>query len=148
MDFLPSSMSLWSDGGAPTFWPALTNALLYLLNARPVRARVLVSKWAWTDPTMVPYLRALLATSRACRQGQQAQCRGALEVREFVVPGWNDTLSAARAYPGHSRVNHNKVSELTVDCRLHSLHEVQCSRSRAPAACCAMLRCCCTSRPP
>ena len=108
MDFLPSSMSLWSNG-APTFRPALTNALLYVINARPVRARVLVSKWAWSDPTMAPYLRALLATSKACRQGQQAQCRGGLEVRQFIVPGWNQTLGVARAYPGHSRVNHNKV---------------------------------------
>ena len=111
MDFLPSSMSLWSRG-PPVFWPSLIDALVRVVNAKGVRARLLVSQWAWTDPTMLNYMRALTATAGACKfddpNQPRGQCRGSLEVRVFTVPGWNSTLGAARAWPGHSRVNHNK----------------------------------------
>lgn len=107
MDFVPGSQSLWSTG-PPVYWPALTDALLRVSASRKVDARLLVSEWQWTDPSMAPYLHALLATSRACTNR-----RGSLKVRSFTVPGWNDTVGAGRRWPGHTRVNHNKyiVSE-------------------------------------
>ena len=126
MDFLPSSMSLWAaPGDAPIYWPALVSALLSVVSARAVQARIMVSEWAWSDPTMIPYLRALQQTAAVCRGSGgdgggdgTATCAGSLEVRKFSVPGWNDTMiEGQRRFPGHSRVNHNKyiVSETTAN---------------------------------
>ena len=110
MDFIPSSMSLWSNG-PPIFWPSLIDALIRVVHSKGVRARLLLSQWAWTDPTMMKYLQALNQTAAACADtlfSYANECRGSLEVRIFEVPGWNSTQGPDRLYPGHSRVNHNK----------------------------------------
>ena len=116
MDFVPGSMGLWSTAGPPVYWPSLVDAVVQVVNARAVRARILVSQWAWTDPTMVPYLERLVETGKICEISSN-QCEGTLEVKTFVVPGWNSTLGRGRKFPGHSRVNHNKyiVTENTAN---------------------------------
>jgi phospholipase D3/4 len=33
---------------------------------------------------------------------------GQLEIKQFIVPGWNSTGGPHRQFPGHTRVNHTK----------------------------------------
>ena len=33
---------------------------------------------------------------------------GQLEIKLFMVPGWNSTSGSKRKFPGHTRVNHTK----------------------------------------
>ena len=33
---------------------------------------------------------------------------GQLEVKQFIIPGWDSTSGSVRRYPGHTRVNHTK----------------------------------------
>ena len=116
MDFVPGSMGIWA-AGAPVYWPALVDAIVAVVNAKAVRARIMVSQWQWTDPTMMPYLKALSSMASVCKHALAQTCQGSLEIRTFVVPGWNETVGVGRTFPGHSRVNHNKyiVSDSTAN---------------------------------
>ena len=42
---------------------------------------------------------------------------GQLEIKQFIVPGWDSTSGNSRKYPGHSRVNHTKY--LVTDRRIN-----------------------------
>ena len=130
MDFLPASAYAGGHGGAPVHWPALTDALLAVAFARNVSVRLLVSHWAHTRPQQVAAMRRLAAGLGAC-EGATPPCAGSLAVRQFFVPGWNETRTTAvgggaavggggsvaddgsAAWPSFSRVNHAKyiVSE-------------------------------------
>ena len=33
---------------------------------------------------------------------------GQLEIKQFIIPGWDSTSGSRRKYPGHTRVNHTK----------------------------------------
>jgi hypothetical protein len=33
---------------------------------------------------------------------------GQLEIKQFIVPGWDSTIGSRRKFPGHTRVNHTK----------------------------------------
>ena len=33
---------------------------------------------------------------------------GQLEIKQFIIPGWDSTAGSRRNYPGHTRVNHTK----------------------------------------
>src|SRR6516162_3318713 len=33
---------------------------------------------------------------------------GQLEIKQFIIPGWDSTSGSVRRYPGHTRVNHTK----------------------------------------
>jgi phospholipase D3/4 len=33
---------------------------------------------------------------------------GQLEIKQFIIPGWDSTSGSVRKYPGHTRVNHTK----------------------------------------
>ena len=117
MDFIPASMGLWSSG-PPVYWPALTDAVLQAVSSAGVTARLLVSKWQWSDPRMRPYLQALQSTAAVCAAGPvHSACQGSVEIKYYAVPGWNSTVGPTREFPGHSRVNHNKyiVSEHTAN---------------------------------
>ena len=59
-------------------------------------------------------MRRLASGLAACSGAWQA-CAGSLEVREFFVPGWNQTETSCRGatcpgkkWPAYSRVNHAK----------------------------------------
>ena len=101
-------------GGSAVWWPALVDAVLAVVYAKPVRARLLVSHWAHTSDQQVSAMRRLATGLAACSGAWQA-CAGSLEVREFFVPGWNQTESSCRGatcpgkkWPAYSRVNHAK----------------------------------------
>jgi phospholipase D3/4 len=119
MDFGPiglysrqSAGSPMGDHGAipdntPVWWPALFNALLSATLTRKVYMRLLVSKWAHTSGLIEPLLVALQKAADAGR-ADSFMSSGQLEIKQFIVPGWNSTTGPRRKFPGHTRVNHAK----------------------------------------
>lgn len=119
MDFAP--VGLYSragsgtspvEGGAPiptdthVWWPSLIDAILSAVLTRKVYVRLLVSKWAHTSFLIAPLLSSLQQAADAGRKDNLSA--GQLEIKQFIIPGWDDTTSARRKFPGHSRVNHTK----------------------------------------
>lgn len=114
MDFGPVSLysraadpseSLPTD--TPVWWPKLFDALLSAVLTRKAYVRLLVSKWAHTSALIEPFLRALQLAADAGRSDKYMSA-GQLEIKQFIIPGWDSTTGAYRTYPGHSRVNHTK----------------------------------------
>jgi phospholipase D3/4 len=100
------------DSGAipddtPVWWPALFDALLSATLTRKVYVRLLVSKWAHTSGLIEPLLVALQKAADAGR-ADTSMSSGQLEIKQFIVPGWNSTAGPHRQFPGHTRVNHTK----------------------------------------
>lgn len=91
----------------PVWWPNLFDALLSAVLTRKVYVRLLVSKWAHTSELIEPYLRAIQLAADGGRASAYLSA-GQLEIKLFVIPGWDSTSGAYRAYPGHTRVNHTK----------------------------------------
>lgn len=89
------------------WWPLLFDALLQAVTTKGVQARILISKWAHTSAFVNPYLIALDKAAKAGRMNSNMTA-GRLEIRRFVIPGWDSTAGQDRNFPGHSRVNHNK----------------------------------------
>jgi phospholipase D3/4 len=128
MDFAPISLYGRQSAGAPlgdegvipsntpVWWSSLFDALLSAVLTRKVYARVLVSKWAYTSGLIEPFLRALQSAADAGR-ADSSMTAGQLEVKQFIVPGWDSTSGNSRKYPGHSRVNHTKY--LVTDRRIN-----------------------------
>ncbi len=128
MDFAPvglySRMSAGpAIGGAgsipndtPVWWPSLFDALLSAVLTRKVYVRLLVSKWAHTSGLIEPFLRALQKAADAGRT-DRSMSAGQLEIKQFIIPGWDSTSGPGRKYPGHTRVNHTKY--IVTDRRLN-----------------------------
>ncbi|HEX3149589.1 MAG TPA: phospholipase D-like domain-containing protein [Gemmataceae bacterium] len=91
----------------PVWWPDLFDAVLKAVLTRKVYVRLLVSKWAHTSPLIEPFLRALQQAAEGGRADSYLTA-GQLEIKQFIVPGWDSTTGAHRKYPGHTRVNHCK----------------------------------------
>jgi phospholipase D3/4 len=91
----------------PVWWPSLFDALLQGVLTRKIYVRMLVSKWAHTSGLIEPYLRALQSAADAGRDDSYMTA-GQLEIKQFIIPGWNSTSGSLRKYPGHTRVNHTK----------------------------------------
>ena len=104
---IPEPLTEFSPADSPVWWPAIFSALVSAALTRQVYVRLLVSKWAHTSGLIEPFLRALLMAADAGRAGR-IMTAGQLEIKEFIIPGWNDTAGSFRKYPGHSRVNHTK----------------------------------------
>jgi phospholipase D3/4 len=118
MDFAPVGLyGRQSAGGpldegiipydTPVWWPSLFNALLSAVLTRKVYVRLLVSKWAHTSGLIAPFLMALQKAADAGRTDRYLTA-GQLEIKQFIIPGWDSTSGSARKYPGHTRVNHTK----------------------------------------
>lgn len=91
----------------PVWWPSLFDAVLSAVLTRKVYVRLLVSKWAHTSALIEPFLRTLQLAADAGR-ADRYMTAGQLEIKQFIIPGWDSTTGAYRTYPGHSRVNHTK----------------------------------------
>lgn len=100
----------------PVWWPSLTDAILSAVLTRKVYVRLLVSKWAHTSPLIQPMLRALQMAADAGR-ADSYMTAGQLEIKLFIIPGWDSTNGTSRKYPGHTRVNHTKY--IVTDRRLN-----------------------------
>ncbi len=119
MDFAPIGLYGRKSAGAPlgdhgpipddtpVWWPSLFGALLSAVLTRKVYVRLLVSKWAHTSGLIEPFLGALQKAADAGRADRYMSA-GQLEIKQFIIPGWDSTGGNARKYPGHTRVNHTK----------------------------------------
>ncbi len=113
MEFAPTARSRQGDGDGengrrPPLWqPVIMNALLRAVIQRGVHVRLLVSQWAHSNPTTAPYLRAMQAMADASLLDGTVP-HGNLEIRRFIMAGWDKTTGDERLYPNHSRVNHAK----------------------------------------
>jgi len=106
-DVSPLEGGVRTPADTPVWWPILVDAILSAVLTRKVYVRLLVSKWAHTAPMIAPMLRSLQQAADAGRADEHFSA-GQLEIKLFIVPGWDDTAGIHRAYPGHSRVNHTK----------------------------------------
>jgi phospholipase D3/4 len=91
----------------PVWWSSLFDALLSAVLTRKVYVRLLVSKWAHTSGLIAPFLVALQKAADAGR-ADHFMTAGQLEIKQFIIPGWDSTSGSMRRYPGHTRVNHTK----------------------------------------
>ncbi len=119
MDFAPIGLYGRQSAGAllgdedvipdntPVWWSSLFDALLSAVLTRKVYVRLLVSKWAHTSGLIEPFLRALQQAADGGR-ADKYMTAGQLEVKQFIIPGWDSTSGSYRKYPGHTRVNHTK----------------------------------------
>jgi phospholipase D3/4 len=119
MDFAPialfgrlsAGVMLGSEGAipynTPVWWSSLFDALLSAVLTRKVYVRLLVSKWAHTSGLIAPFLVALQKAADAGR-ADHFMTAGQLEIKQFIIPGWDSTSGSMRRYPGHTRVNHTK----------------------------------------
>jgi phospholipase D3/4 len=119
MDFAPVGLfgrqsagtTLGSEGAipydTPVWWSSLFDALLSAVLTRKVYVRLLVSKWAHTSGLIAPFLVALQKAADAGR-ADRYMTAGQLEIKQFIIPGWDSTSGSVRRYPGHTRVNHTK----------------------------------------
>lgn len=119
MDFAPAGLFSRASAGppigdegtipsdTPVWWPLLTDAILSAVLTRKLYVRLLVSKWAHTSALIEPMLRALQSAADAGR-ADPYMSSGQLEIKLFMVPGWNSTSGSNRKFPGHTRVNHTK----------------------------------------
>jgi phospholipase D3/4 len=129
MDFAPVGIyarngqgdSAFEDGAqvpmsTPVWWPSLVDALLSAALTRKVWVRLLVSKWAHSSSVIEPFLRSLQLAADAGRANKYMSA-GQIEIKQFIIPGWDETAGPHRRYPGHSRVNHTKF--IVTDRRLN-----------------------------
>jgi phospholipase D3/4 len=119
MDFAPVGLYTRNSAGpplgeegvipsdTPVWWHSLFDALLQVVLTRKIHVRMLVSKWAHTSGLIEPFLRALQSAADAGR-ADSFMTAGQLEIKQFIVPGWDSTSGSFRKYPGHTRVNHTK----------------------------------------
>ena len=91
----------------PVWWSSLFDAVLSAALTRKAYVRLLVSKWAHTSDLIEPFLRGLQDVADSGR-ADKYMTSGQLEIKQFIIPGWDSTVGSHRKYPGHSRVNHTK----------------------------------------
>jgi phospholipase D3/4 len=91
----------------PLWWSSLFDVFLSAVLTRKVYVRLLVSKWAHTSGLIEPLLSALQKAADAGR-AERYMTAGQLEIKQFIIPGWDSTSGSFRKYPGHTRVNHTK----------------------------------------
>ncbi|KAL0890653.1 hypothetical protein Bca101_014636 [Brassica carinata] len=94
----------------------------WVVFAKNAKVKILVAYWGHFIQATDGYLRSLLYSNVLCSSSSvQSKCFGQVEIRYYVVPGFNKTGPAVRngtktgnMYPGYTRVNHGKyvVSEV------------------------------------
>lgn len=117
-DYDAATNRILIDGkvASPVWWPDLNNALIQAAITRGVNIRLLVSRWAYTSPFTAPFLRSLRDTIHAAHADPRMTA-GQIDIRWFIIPGWDSVQGEGRKYPGHSRVNHTKY--IVTDQRMH-----------------------------
>jgi len=113
MDFYPGDLYAGGHGSGPLVWYALTETLLRVATSKSVNVSLLISYWAHTNKAIVPMLKQIQSTFLLCKPS----CKGNLNIRLFVVPGWNQTTGTNSTWPPYSRVNHAKY--IVTDRRLN-----------------------------
>lgn len=92
--------------------------------SKQANVRILVAYWAHFISSTDVYLKSLLYSNVLCSSSKYNHCAGKVEIRYYIVPGFNMTGAAAvngsstgNRYPGYTRVNHGKYA--VSDVRAH-----------------------------
>lgn len=88
------------------------------------KVKILVAYWAHSIDNTDQYLKSLLYSNVLCSSSKYNKCSGKVEIRYYVVPGFNSTGPAishkkktGNSYPAYTRVNHGKYA--VSDVRAH-----------------------------
>ncbi|MQL90269.1 hypothetical protein Taro_022869 [Colocasia esculenta] len=108
----------------PIYWPTLSSAISEVVFSKNATVKLLVAYWAHFIESTDQYLKSLLYTNVLCASSKRNRCGGKVEIKYYVVPGFNMTGPALKAgsrtgniYPGFTRVNHGKYA--VSDVRAH-----------------------------
>lgn len=95
-----------------------------VLFSKHAKVKLLVAHWAHFINGTDQYLKSLLYSNSLCSSSKYNKCSGLIEIRYYVVPGFNSTGPAilngtqtGNMYPGYTRVNHGKYA--VSDVRAH-----------------------------
>lgn len=95
------------------FWPSLSTAISEIIFSKNATVRLLVAYWTHFIPNTENYLKSLLYSNTLCTSSKYNHCGGKVEIRYYVVPGYNETGQATvtgNRYPDFTRVNHGKYA--------------------------------------
>ncbi|KAL6985159.1 phospholipase D [Sarracenia purpurea var. burkii] len=106
------------------YWSSLSSAISEVLFSKHAKVKILVAYWAHSINGTDQYLKSLLYSNDLCSSSKYNKCSGQIEIRYFVVPGFNLTGPAilngtktGNIFPSYSRVNHGKYA--VSDVRAH-----------------------------
>ncbi|CAH2044394.1 unnamed protein product [Thlaspi arvense] len=107
------------------YWSSLSSAVSEVVFAKNAKVKILVAYWGHFIEATDGYLRSLLYSNVLCSSSSvQSKCFGQVEIRYYMVPGFNKTGPAVRngtrtgnRYPDYTRVNHGKY--VVSDVRAH-----------------------------
>ncbi|KDP33512.1 hypothetical protein JCGZ_07083 [Jatropha curcas] len=106
------------------YWSSLSSAISEVIFSKHATVKVLVAYWAHFIDNTDQYLKSLLYSDILCNSSKYNKCHGKVEIKYYVVPGYNLTGPATRngkrtgnKYPAFTRVNHGKYA--VSDVRAH-----------------------------
>lgn len=93
--------------------------------------KILVAYWAHFINSTDEYLKYLLYTNNLCSSSKYNKCSGKVEIKYYVVPGFNNTgpaihngSSTGNIYPDFTRVNHGKYAVSNVRAHIRTSNVV------------------------
>ncbi|GAU27045.1 hypothetical protein TSUD_314060 [Trifolium subterraneum] len=99
------------------FWSSLSSAISEVVFSKHATVKILVAYWAHFINSTDEYLKYLLYTNNLCSSSKYNKCSGKVEIKYYVVPGFNNTgpaiqgeNSTGNIYPDFTRVNHGKYA--------------------------------------
>jgi phospholipase D3/4 len=99
------------------FWPSLSSAISEVIFSKNATVRILVAYWTHFIPNTEKYLKSLLYSNILCTSSSYNHCMGKVEIKYYVVPGYNKTgpalaqgAATGNRYPDFTRVNHGKYA--------------------------------------
>ncbi|KAB2620259.1 phospholipase D Z-like [Pyrus ussuriensis x Pyrus communis] len=106
------------------YWLSLSSAISEVVFSKKATVKILVAYWAHFIDGTDQYLKSLLYSNVLCSYSTYNHCAGKVEIKYYVVPGFNLTGPATangtdtgNIYPGYTRVNHGKYA--VSDVRAH-----------------------------
>lgn len=97
---------------------------LQVVYSKHAKVKILVAYWAHFINNTDQYLKSLLYTNTICSSSKYNKCSGEVEIKYYMVPGFNLTgpailngTATGNIYPGYTRVNHGKYA--VSDVRAH-----------------------------
>ncbi|RXH73083.1 hypothetical protein DVH24_012767 [Malus domestica] len=106
------------------YWSSLSSAISEVVFSKKATVKILVAYWAHFINGTDQYLKSLLYSNVLCSSSTYNHCAGKVEIKYYVVPGFNLTGPATangtdtrNIYPGYTRVNHGKYA--VSDVRAH-----------------------------
>ncbi|XP_027356911.1 phospholipase D Z-like [Abrus precatorius] len=99
------------------YWSSLSSAISQIVFSKHATVKLLVAYWAHSINNTDEYLKSLLYTNNLCTSSTYNKCSGKVEIKYYVVPGFNMTGPAIQSgtrtgniYPDFTRVNHGKYA--------------------------------------